>query len=219
VTQPAPPLPFLPAERYGQPALGMVLVWAGDLAEGERAIAPLRRAGTPMADAVCPMPYLAVQSMLDAGAPHGGHYYWKAHRVPELNDDVVDAFGQRMGCLTTPLAQITAWAIGGAVSRTASEATAVAHREPGFEVSTIAAWPPSDPDGDRHRGWVREGWERLRPHSAGVYSNFLSDEGAAGVEAAYGPRLRRLTAVKDRYDPTNFFRMNANIPPSGGATR
>jgi hypothetical protein len=61
---------------------------------------------------------------------------------------------------------------------------------------------------------VRQGWARLRPYSSGVYSHFLSDEGAAGVQDAYGERLKRLTALKDRYDPTNFFRLNANIPPS-----
>ncbi len=76
-------------------------------------------------------------------------------------------------------------------------------------------WRPTDPDGTRHTTWVREGWEALRPHSRGVYANFLSDEGAAGIEAAYGARLARLTALKDRYDPTSFFRMNGNIPPSG----
>jgi hypothetical protein len=76
------------------------------------------------------------------------------------------------------------------------------------------AWPPSDANGERHKAWVREGWEAPRPYSRGVYANFISDEGAAGVQAAYGPRLQRLTALKDRYDPANFFRMNANIPPS-----
>jgi len=65
--------------------------------------------------------------------------------------------------------------------------------------------------------WVRRGWEALRPHSSGVYVNFLSDEGAAGVRTAYGRRLDRLVALKDRYDPGNLFRMNANIPPSRDA--
>jgi hypothetical protein len=75
-----------------------------------------------------------------------------------------------------------------------------------------AAWQPA-PDGDRHIAWVREAWEALRPFSVGVYANFLSDEDAAGVEAAYGGRLKRLTVLKDRFDPSNFFRMNANIQP------
>ena len=69
--------------------------------------------------------------------------------------------------------------------------------------------------GERHTAWVRAGWEALRPHSAGVYANFLSDEGAAGLRAAYGDRLQRLTALKDRWDPANVFRMNANIAPGG----
>ena len=96
------------------------------------------------------------------------------------------------------------------------DATAVGERGDGFELSIVAAWPPPDPGGDRHTTWVRQGWADLRPHSTGVYSHFLSDEGAAGVEAAYGDRLKRLTALKDRYDTENVLRMNANIPPSGG---
>jgi hypothetical protein len=75
---------------------------------------------------------------------------------------------------------------------------------------------PGDPRGEEHRAWSRDGWERLRPHSAGVYANFISDEGAAGLQAAYGERLSRLTALKDRWDPDNVFHHNANIPPTGG---
>jgi hypothetical protein len=90
----------------------------------------------------------------------------------------------------------------------------VGERDPGFETNIAAAWPPAGPGGERHVAWVREGWERMRPFAAGVYANFLSDEGAAGVETAYGARLQRLTALKDRYDPENVFRLNANIPPS-----
>jgi hypothetical protein len=115
---------------------------------------------------------------------------------------------------------LSGWAIGGAVSRVPPEATAVGEREVGFELRLIAVWPPGDAHGERHRAWVREGWEALRPHSAGrQYATFLSDEGAAGVRAAYGDRLERLVALKDRYDPTNVFRLNANIPPSAGGGR
>jgi FAD/FMN-containing dehydrogenase len=210
----APPMPFLPPDKYGAPVLGLILVWAGDIAEGQKALAPLRGIGTPLADVVRPVPYLSLQSMLDGGAPHGMHYYWKAHRLPGLPDDVIDVLLSRLECITSPFSQISGWAIGGAVSRVDPSATAVGAREVGFELSINAAWPPNDPKGEVHTSWVREGWEQLRSHSTGVYANFISDEGAAGVEAAYGSRLERLTRLKDRYDPTNFFRLNANIPPS-----
>ena len=215
----APPLPFLPFERFGTPVVSLVLMWSGDLAEGERATAPLRRIGTPLADVVRPLPYVAMQSMLDGGAPHGRHYYWKSHRFPALSDAVIDSLLASAETMTSPFSQIQGWAMGGAVSRVDPGATAVGAREVGFDVSLVTGWPPSDPEGERHRGWVRDGWEALRPLGTGVYANFISDEGAAGVEAAYGDRLRRLVGLKDRYDPQNLFRMNANIPTSGGGAR
>ncbi len=214
---PAPPAPFLPPDRFGKPVLGLVLVWAGDPADGGKTLAPLRQTGEPIADVVRPQPYLFLQSMLDGGAPPGRHYYWKAHRLPTFTDEVIDVFMERVSSFSAPFPQINGWAVGGAVSRVEPGATAVGQRDVGFEISLIAGWPPPDPNGERHIAWVREGWESLRPHSAGVYANFISDEGAAGVEAAYGDRLQRLTALKDRYDPTNLFRLNANIPPSGAA--
>jgi FAD/FMN-containing dehydrogenase len=210
----APPAPFLPRENYGKPVLGIIPVWAGDPAEGQKAIAPLMAIGKPIAEMVRLVPYVALQSMLDGGAPHGRHYYWKSHRLPTISDDVIDAIVEQIGTITSPFSQIAGWAMGGAVSRVDANATAVGEREIGFDINIAAAWPPSDPNGDRHKSWVRNGWEALRPHSVGVYANFLSDEGASGVEAAYGDRMNRLTALKDRYDPTNVFRLNANIPPS-----
>jgi hypothetical protein len=210
----APPLPFTPPEQFGKPVVGLILVWAGKSADGERAMAPLRRLGVPIADGIRPIPYLALQSMMDAGAPHGRHYYWKAHHFPTLSDEVIEVFRERVDALPTPFSQINGWAVGGAVSRIDTDATAFGEREVGFHFSITAGWPPSDPNGERHKTWVREGWESLRPASRGVYANFVSDEGATGVESAYGSRLRRLTSLKDRYDPTNVFRMNANIQPS-----
>ena len=219
---PAPPAPFVPVERFGKPVAALIVSWVGDPAEGAAALAPLRAIGTPIADAVRPMPYVALQSMLDGGAPHGRHYYWKAHRLPKLTDDVIGVFLERMESMTGPFCQINGWAVGGAVSRVAEDATAVGDRNPGFEISLTAGWTPSDAPGDHHKRWVRDGWEALRPYGDGVYANFISDEGAAGVEYAYGQRLDRLRAVKDRHDPENFFRMNANIAPTrraGGEDR
>jgi FAD/FMN-containing dehydrogenase len=135
----APPLPFLPPQQVGKPVLGLVLVWAGDLAEGEEATAPLRRLGSPVAELVRPAPYVALQSMLDGGAPHGRHYYWKSHRLPGLADEVVDVLVERLAAITSPFSQIGGWAMGGAVSRVDPDATAVGEREVGFDLSFAAA--------------------------------------------------------------------------------
>jgi FAD/FMN-containing dehydrogenase len=210
----APPAPFVPLDRIGKPMVALILVWAGDPAQGEKAMAPLRSLGSPFADGIRPLPYVFIQSMLDAGAPHGRHYYWKSHRMPEINDEVIDVMMERAAAASAPFWQMNGWAVGGAVTRVDADATAVGPREVGFDLNVLAAWPPPDPDAEDHKEWVREGWAALQPHSTGVYTNFLSDEGASGVRTAYGDRLTRLTALKDKYDPENFFRMNANIAPS-----
>src|SRR5437870_4234780 len=101
----APPNPFLPPEHYGKPIVGVLLVWAGDPASGQKAIAPLRAIATPIADVVRPVPYLFLQGIFDGGAPHGIHYYWKSHRLPRLTDEVIDAVVQR----TSPRSRISGW--------------------------------------------------------------------------------------------------------------
>jgi hypothetical protein len=215
----AGPLPFIPPEHRGRPVLGLVLVWAGDLAEGERAMAPLRAIGTPIADVVRAVPYAAIQSMLDGGAPHGRHYYWRTHRLPGFDDAAVDVFMEHLESVPTPFSQINGYAMGGAVSRVDATATAVGEREVGIDIGFAVGWEPGAADGEACKAWSRAGWEALRPHSTGVYANFISDEGAAGVEAAYGERLARLSALKAAWDPDNVFRHNANIPVAEGALR
>jgi FAD/FMN-containing dehydrogenase len=215
----APPMPFLPAERYGTPVLGLIPVWCGDLAEGARVLAPLRGLGTPIGDLVRPVPYRALQTLLDVSAAPGNPSYWRSHRLPDLSDAVIDVVTASVASITSPLSLLNGWLIGGAVSRVAPDATAVGPRDPGFELRMIANWRPGDPDGDRHRHWVRQGWESLRPYSAGQFATFLSDEGPAGVRTAYGERLGRLTALKNRYDPANVLALNPNVPTSNEEIR
>jgi FAD/FMN-containing dehydrogenase len=215
----APPNPALPPELPGTPVLGLNLVWAGDPAAGRAAVAPWRRIGRPLADLVRPAPYLFVQSSLDAGNPHGLHYYWHSQRVPDLTEAVVDRLAGLAGSITSPLSYVAGFAMGGAVTRVDGDTTAVGEREAGYELSIVAAWPPPDPSPERHVAWVRGGSEALSPYRTGVFSHFLSDEGPAGVEDAYGDRLKRLTALKDRWDPANVFRHNANIPPTPAGGR
>jgi hypothetical protein len=155
--------------------------------------------------------------MLDGGAPHGMHYYWKSHRIPDLSDEVIDRLVRCVEDITSPFSQIGGWAVGGAASRVAPAATAVGDRGIGFELNVTGAWQPNDAEPQRHIDWVRNGWEALRPFGTGVYPNFLSDEGAAGVHVAYGDGFERLVAIKNRWDPDNVFRCNANIPPGEGS--
>jgi hypothetical protein len=152
--------------------------------------------------------------MLDGGAPHGRHYYWKAHRLPALADEAIDILIARMAAATSPFAQIGGWAVSGAASRVDPGATAVGDRTPGYEINVTVGWAPTPTDpGTRHVAWARETWEALRPYGDGVYANFISDEGATGVRYAYGERLHRLQALKAEHDPDNFFRLNNNIEP------
>jgi hypothetical protein len=129
---------------------------------------------------------------------------------------VIDIFLGAIDSATSPLAQINGWSVGGAVSRVADDATAVGDRSPGFEMSITVGWPPADSDSDRHVQWVRDAWDALQPYGEGVYANFISDEGASGVEYAYGDRLARLRALKAVHDPDNFFHLNNNIAPGTG---
>jgi hypothetical protein len=117
----APPMPFLPTEQYGEPVLGLVLVWAGDPNEGHKLIASLRQISAPLAELVRPVPYLSIQSVLDGGAPHGMRYYWKSHRVPRLSDEVIDVIVSRVESITSPFSQIGGWAVGGQPGRPGSD--------------------------------------------------------------------------------------------------
>jgi hypothetical protein len=211
----APPLPFLPPERYGAPTFGLLLTWAGDIAEGRQVLAPLVHVGSPLGDLVRPVPYRAVQTLLDGAAAPGNGAHWRSVRLPALSDAAIELFISMADSLPTPLSFLTGWAISGAASRVAPDATAVGLRDVGFELRIIAMWPPEDSGAGQHVSWVNNGWKRLAAYGNGrQYPTFLTDEGLAGVHSAYRDGWSRLVALKDRYDPTNIFRLNANIPPS-----
>jgi FAD binding domain/Berberine and berberine like len=215
VAMQAPPLPFLPPDRIGTPVFGLLVSWSGDIASGMAALAPLRAVGRPVADAIRPTPYRTLQSLLDSGAPPGVHSYWRSHRLGGMDDGVIDILADAVASATSPFSLVTGWSIGGAVSRVAPTATPVGPRPVGFELRFIANWQPGDGDPERHRSWVQRNWNALRPFSSGQYATFLADEGPEAVAAVYGENLARLTALKRRYDPSNLFHLNTNIPPVG----
>lgn len=212
----APPLPAIPAEVHGQPIVALVVCYAGPIEEGEGALRQVRGFGNPVVDAVMPKPYVAHQKMFDAAVPHGRHYYWKSHKLPALTDEMIAVIVEHSSAITSPMSTIPVFTQGGAVARVPDEATAFAHRGAAHDINIVASWEPSDPEPERHIAWVRDFHAALEPHSAGLYVNFASDEPGESVrEAAYGAeKLKRLVELKGRYDPTNFFRHNSNIPPA-----
>jgi FAD/FMN-containing dehydrogenase len=210
----APPMPFIPEALHGKPIVAMVLTYAGPIEDGEAALRPLRTLGTPAFDGVVPKLYTAHQKMFDPGVPHGNHYYWKSHRLGPLADDVIDIIVRNGEAITSPLSTVGIFSFGGAMARVPEDATAFPHRNASHDINIVGAWLPDDADPDRHIAWVRGFFADLEPHSRGVYVNFTSDDAAARVHDAYSDeQWARLTKLKTQYDPTNFFRLNANIPP------
>jgi FAD/FMN-containing dehydrogenase len=211
----APSPPIVPKELHGKPIVALSVTYAGPTDEGREVLATLRQLPTPAFDAVTPKPYVAHQKMFDAAYPHGRHYYWKSHKLGPLTDEIIDVVIEHAARVTSPLSVIPIFCLGGAVARVPEEATAFPYRDASHDLNIVASWFPEQAgDADRHIDWVRGLFSALEPHSRGVYVNFTSDDAAERVRQAYTERQwTRLVALKAKYDPTNFFRKNANIPP------
>ena len=210
----APAVEWVPERLRGVDVLMVIPFWCGDLDEGEAVLRPLREFGPPAADLVRRKPYLEHQSMFDAAVPHYWGYYWKSHYLAPLTDASIDVLLEHAWHKTAATSYTLIFHLGGAIAREAPESTAASGRDVAHAVNINAAWPeagPSHPD----IAWCRSFFAALDPHATGgVYVNFLhNDEGEARVRAAYGPRYERLRTIKARYDPTNVFRSNQNIPP------
>ena len=209
----APPVPFLPPELHGKPIAVFFVCYQGPIDEGERVLKDLRRFGDPLADVVMPKPFNAHQSMLDAVQPPGRNYYWKSEDLPELTDGTIDVIVEHCNAITSPHTIVPIFQLGGAVADVDENATAYSHRRAAYALNCNASWEDGEPMA--HVQWARDFSEALQPHSMGVYVNFMGDEGEDRTRAAYGPeKYTKLVELKDKYDPTNFFRVNQNIKPS-----
>src|SRR5438067_544772 len=209
----APPLPFVPEELYGKPVVMVIPCWVGDIDGGERFVKPLKDFGSPVADLCTPKPFLTHQSMFDPSFVPGRWYYFKSCDVPELTDEVIDITMERSLQIKSPLTSYPIWQMGGAVSRVEDGDTAFNGRQAGFTYNIGCATETEDGFADE-RQWVRDFWSALEPWHTTVYVNFLGDEGEERIRTAYGAKkYDRLKALKQKYDPDNFFRINQNIPP------
>lgn len=206
----APTAPFVPEPLRGQPAVGLILTWFGDLDEGQAFLAPLKHLA-PAVDLVQPLPYVALQSMLDPGMPHGRRHYWRSDNLSSLPDGAIDRAIDCANAATSPFSQIIFGLLGGAVADVPEDATALGDRKAPWLYHCYGVWPEGEDA--PHVAWVKGVEAALRPYSTGRISlNFVSDAGKDRVKSAFGQETyARLSALKRRWDPDNVFRRNQNV--------
>jgi FAD/FMN-containing dehydrogenase len=195
----------------GSPLVGLIACYCGDITEGERVLEPLRKFGAPIVDAIQPMPHPVMQSLLAPSFPDGNGNYWKSTLQRELPDEAITAIVEHANRLNSPLSVVVLEYYGGAAGRVSNDATAYPHRDLPWDILFLAQW--SDPaQADAHRNWARSGEEMLRPYSQNAHLlSALDVEAEDVVKSAFGANFSRLAAVKKKYDPDNFFRVNQNI--------
>jgi FAD/FMN-containing dehydrogenase len=209
----APPEPFVPAGLVGQRVIALVGCWCGDLADGERALQPLR-ALEPAVDLFGPMPYAALQGMLDAGAPHGLRNYFRGGFVADLSDEVIAVVLEHGALMPAPMSQIHLHQMGGAVARVGTSTSSFSGRAAGYTYNLIGTWTEPAED-DERIATVRAAATAMGPLSLGSYVNFEGETDADRARATYGPDIyARLGRLKGQYDQANLFRRNQNVQPT-----
>jgi FAD/FMN-containing dehydrogenase len=209
----APPLPFVPEDRVGEPFVALVSCWTGSPEDGERILQGFRDVARPVAEMVGSMPYPALNSAFDALVPRGLQHYWKAAFAGDLTPDAIRVHmehGAKVPCVNST---VHLYPINGACHDVASDATAFGHRDATYAVVIAGMWP--DPaDNEANTRWVQEYAAAIEPHSmSGGYINFAAGDDQSKVAANYGANYERLRAVKRQYDPDNLFHLNQNIKP------
>ena len=199
----------------GMPVSAMILGYNGPIAEGEKVLAPARAFGKPIADLVQPMPYGARQKMLDEpNATHGLQRYWRSALTERVSDELIDLLVAGASAFSSPMSAMIFFHMHGAAARVSPTETAFAARRTQWDFDLIGQWADAA-ESARHIAWVKSLWGKLEPHLLGTaYVNHLaSDDRPEKVRASFGQNYDRLRKVKGVYDPTNLFRLNANIAP------
>jgi FAD/FMN-containing dehydrogenase len=198
----------------GTKVVAMATCHCGSLEAGEKAMRPLKGFGSPVVDAVGPMPYCQLNRMLDGAFPRGAFNYWKSSFLAGLSDDAIDTMITCFGRCPTPMGQLLLEHVHGATARVGVGDTAFPHRAEGYNFLVLSQWTNAA-DNDACIAWARETYAEMQPFFAsGRYVNYLGDDEAGDpVANAYGANYRRLQELKTKYDPKNFFRINQNIPP------
>ena len=209
---PAPPMPFLPEEHHGRLVVMAIMVHAGDPEAGERAIAPFRALAEPIADMVKEIPYPEV--FLPDDPDYHPTAVGRTMFLDRIDRGVAETIVQTLEASDATMRVAQLRVLGGAMARVPSDATAFAHRQSRIMVN-VAAFYEVPEDRAVREAWVTDFSEALRQGDDGAYVNFLGNEGEARVRQAYpGQTWDRLAEIKARYDPTNLFRLNQNLPPA-----
>ena len=214
----APDAEFVPPPVREQPVIGVIVCYTGLVEQGEEALRPLREFGPPAIDMVGPMPYTAVQQLVDSGYPTAMRNYWTGDFLTGLGDEAIEVLCRFHLSKPSPLTQILTLPGGGASARVPNGTMAIGQRQAPFNIHITSLWP--DPaDDDANIAWTRELSAAMKPFTTGrVYVNFIGDEGRDRVVASFGTEgYARLQTLKQRYDPANLFRSNQNIEPSEAA--
>ena len=196
------------------PAIMLMACYCGeDLAAGEKIIASLRQFGPPLVDMIKQMAYSELLALLDPAAPDGRNYYDTAYSLKEPGNEALDALIACAQASTSPFTAIVIHHVHGAAARVPAGETAFALREPHYAIVNAAAW--EDGEGAPHLAWAEESLARMQPFaSQGLYVNFMGHEGEKAVRDSYRVNYERLVALKNKYDPSNFFHFNQNIKPT-----
>ena len=212
-----PPLPFVPQEAHGAPVVMFYAAYAGDPAEGEEVMRPLREMGEPAMDMSTRMPFLALHEIANELFPVGGRYSWHSLYADELSDDLLDRVTTTAAARPEGEASVEVWHLGGAVSDVPPDGTAYVHRDAEFLVNVGATWRDPADDG-AHLSWAESSWVDLRESPAtreGFYPGFPGFVTAEErSRMAYGDNLARLAELKADYDPENLLHSNLNVTPS-----
>ena len=214
VMRKAPPLPFLPDDVHGTEILILAAMYTGDMSDGEAALAPLREIGEPIADVIGPHPFTGWQQAFDPLLTPGERNYWKTHDFAELSDELIDKILGYIATLPDPQCEVFFAQVGGAQGRVPDEATAYQGRSAAYVMNVHGRWSDASQDEGGIR-WCRDLWNAIAQYATGeAYVNFMTEEEGDRLESAYGASYSRLVELKNRYDPSNLFRMNQNIPPT-----
>jgi FAD/FMN-containing dehydrogenase len=211
VLRKAPPAPFVPVAWHDKEVMVIALCYAGPMEEGEKAVAPFRALGHPIADLVGPHPFAGWQAAFDPLLTPGARNYWKSHDLKQLSDPAIDALLHAVARLPTSECEVFVGHLGGRINRIPTDATAFPRRDVEFVVNVHTRWREAAQDAACIK-WARDLFQALTPHAMGsVYVNFMPSDEVDRTRAAFGPNYTRLAEIKRRYDPANLFRLNQNI--------